>query len=291
MPPLTGRTPQARERHEDIIQPLPAVTPVAPLFSFDNMEEYERRHRQATNTEFEFEKREVRRFNAALLEFRAFPMIAMRDGRGSKDILLFVEPRERDSMLPKEDEKCMIDIPGVGLLDAMRKENPCSSWGVRGHHWDRHLVFEVALPNRSRHLINPFFSGPELITTEMRMPQPHQIQPKNINFHLRLSYSTMEAEIGALNIMTRSETGNQGEMQAKARAFKYIMDFRTYTSCVNLFRYFPHMTSPNSLPRNVSAELGQRMRSLDSHQQNAYRSLLSNIPAGVAILPGGPGAG
>lgn len=291
MPPPIGATPQARERHEDIIEPLPAVSPVAPIFSFDNIGEYERRHRQATSTEFEYEKREIRRFNAALLKFKAFPMIAMRDGRGSKDILLFVEPRESDAMLPKEDEKCMVDIPGVGLLDAVRKENPCSSWGVRGHYWDRHLVFEFTLPHRSRHLITPFFSGPELITSGMEMPQPHQIQPQNITFQLRLSYSTMEAEIGALNIMMRSITVNQGEMQAKARAFEYIMDFRTSTSSVNLFRYFPHMASPNSLPRHVSPELGQMMRNLNSHQQHAYRSLMSNIPAGVAILPGGPGAG
>lgn len=281
-------TLQARERREDNIQPLPAVTPVPPLFSFDSIEEYERRHRQGTNTEFEFEKREIRSFNAALLKFKAFPMIAMRDGRGSKDILLFVEPREGDSMLPKEDEKCMVDIPGVGLLDAVRKENPCSSWGVRGHYWDRHLVFEFTLPHRSRHLITPFFPGPELITSGMEMPQPRQIQPKDISFHIRLSYSTMEAEIGALNSVTRAVIEDWGE---KARAFRYIMDFRTYTSCVNIFRYFPHMASPTSLPQGVASELGQMMRSLDSHQQHAYRTLLSNIPAGVGILPGGPGAG
>lgn len=295
MPPPPGRTPQRTPQRapqgRDVLHPLPPVHAEAPLFSFASIDEYEKRHRTGTNMEFEFEKREIRRFNAALLKFKAFPMIAIRHGRSSKDILLFIEPRERDSMLPKEDERCQVDIPGVGVLGAMRKENPCSSWAVLNHFWDRHLVFETTIESRHFDSIIPFFSGPEMITASMEMPQPHQIQHKTISFELRLSYSTMKAEIGALDIMMSALRDNQAGMERKANALKYIMKFEPPASHVNLFAHFPHMTSPTSIPRHVSPELVGMMRALDSHQQNAYRSLMSNIPAGVGILPGGPGAG
>lgn len=249
------------------------------------------RHRDGVNVEFEFEKREVQRFNAAMFRFKAYPLIAMRHGDDSKDILLFVEPKDHDSMLPKEDERCKIDIPGVGILDATRKENPCTSWGVRNHYWDRHLVFEITLPSRSRNSVIPFFSGPEVITSGTEMPQENQVRYKNVAFELRLSYSTMLAEIAALQDMERAVTENQAAMQAKSDAMKYILDFRSPTNFVNLFTVFPHMMSPDTLPRHVSPELAQNMRALNTHQQTAYRSLLSNLPARIGILPGGPGAG
>lgn len=289
-PPSAGQTPRQTPQHRSGLEPLPAVRRVPPLYSFNDVGEYSSRHRQAINVEFEFERREIGRFNAELLVFRAFPMITIRCGRSSDDILLFVEPRPRDSMLPKEDESCKVNIPGVGVLDATRKENPCFTWGVHGHYWDRHLVFQVTLPSRSRNSLLPFFPSPEL-TRDRVMPQPHQLRPRNITFELRLSWSTMLAETAALGVMTRAVTENQVEMRAKANAMKYIMDFQTPTNFVNLFTYFPHMTAPNSLPRSVSFELARAMRALNLHQRDAYRSLLSNIPAGVAILAGCPGAG
>lgn len=249
------------------------------------------RHRDGVNMEFEFEEREVQRFNTAMFRFKAYPLITMRHGRHTKDILLFVEPRDHDSMLPKEDERCKIEIPGVGILDAMRKENTCTSWGVRSHYWDRHLVFEITLPSRSRNSIIPFFSSPEIITSGTEMPRENQIQFKNVTFELRLSYSTMIAEIAALQEMERAVTENQVAMQAKSNAMQYILNFRSPANFVNLFAVFPHMTSPDTLPRHVSPGLAHTMRALNNHQQTAYRSLLSNLPAGIGILPGGPGAG
>lgn len=276
---------------QNALEPLPPVPAVAPLFSFDDINEYERRQLEGISKEFQFEMREIAKFNKEELNFKAFPMITMRRGRNTRDILLFVEPRERDSMLPKEDESCKINIPRFGLMNAKRKENPCSSWGVRGHHWDRYMVFEVTLEISSRDSFNTFFSGPELIETGMEMPQPHRIQSRNITFELRLSFSTMEAERDAVKAMVGAVRGDPEGTQAKARAFKYIMDFRTVTSWRNIFSHFPHMASPTSLPQHVSSQLARKMESLNSHQKQAYTFLLRNIPEGVTILSGGPGAG
>lgn len=288
MPPLSGRPPQGWGSLES----LPAVYAEAPVFSFDRPKEFAGRHFTGTKIEFEFENKEISKFNEAEHEFKAFPMITTRRSRSSKTVLLFIERRSCDAMLPKEGEQCKIHIKGDGRYVAMRTENPCLSWGVDNHYWDKHLVFEIkVLLDDNEESFPSFFSGPEEIRSDMKMPYLRQIHSETAVFELRVSSSTMEAEIGALETIMSVQKEKRWDIKRKADALKYIMKFGKPAGYVNILAIFPHMESPGHLPGNVSPDIAKNMRALDPHQQRAYRSLLCNIPDGIGILPGGPGAG
>ncbi|KAL1869644.1 hypothetical protein Daus18300_005499 [Diaporthe australafricana] len=274
------------------LSPLPAVRAAAPILSFDSPNQFARKHFTGTNQEFEFEKGEISKFNAAEHEFKAYPMITIREGRSSKTVLLFIEPKERDLMLPKEGEQCKVHVGGAGRYVTIRRENPCLSWGVSNHYWDKHLVFEITITlEKDRARIHSFFSGPDKIESGMEMPGLRQIRPETAVFELRVSSSTMEAEIGALRTVMSAFKEDRWHMKRKADALKYMMKFGKPAGYVDIFAHFPHMSSPGHLPKNVSPDLAKKMMALDSHQERAYKSLLCNIPDGIGILPGGPGAG
>ncbi|ROV88865.1 hypothetical protein VPNG_10342 [Cytospora leucostoma] len=51
------------------------------------------------------------------------------------------------------------------------------------------------------------------------------------------------------------------------------------------------MRDPVLKPKDIPPKLVERFQKMNSHQRGAYKNLLGNIPDGVCVLPGGPGAG
>lgn len=275
---------------------LPPVTPIAPLYTFSKFDDFSRRHRVGTETEFQYESLAVSKFNRAGHKFKAWSIMKLRRRRNGgdelDDLLVFVKPGEHDAMLPREDETCEIDIIGVSRgrqLLATRRENPCSSWKVRHDFWERCLVFEVTLPCQGTKDFEPCFHGPQCVQNLRNagaMPEPLSGTCKMVEFQLRLSISTRDAELDALNTLAKRTV-----TESQLRAFQFTLRFQAPKRLVSLFGRFPHMRDPILRPKNVPDKLVERFRSLDAMQMKAYKGFLDNIPDGVCILPGGPGAG
>ncbi|CAK7215300.1 hypothetical protein SBRCBS47491_002435 [Sporothrix bragantina] len=74
-------------------------------------------------------------------------------------------------------------------------------------------------------------------------------------------------------------------------AFKYLLDFHGPEFTINMFEVYPHMVSPNRPGSGIPPAIMKKYSRMDEHQRRAYEGLLSKMPCGVALLPGGPGGG
>ncbi|KUI56422.1 hypothetical protein VP1G_03780 [Cytospora mali] len=275
---------------------LPCAYPIDPLYSFPKIEEFARRHRLGTLKEFEYESLAVRNFNRTLPKFKAWPFMVLRRCSSGADLLFFVRPSDHDAMLPKEDEVCEMDIPKYGLHLATGRENPCSYWEVEHDFWEKCLVFEVTLPydnevSKKFTSLIPYFSNSPSIQKADEIPDPLEKHCKVVSFQLRLSTSNRDAELGALSTLMNARQSKPTGMYNQVKAFEYTMTFKNPTKIRCLFDHFPHMRDPILKPHSVPPKLVERFQNLDAQQIEAYKHILSRIPQGVCILPGGPGAG
>ncbi|KUI72193.1 Putative helicase MOV-10 [Cytospora mali] len=134
--------------------------------------------------------------------------------------------------------------------------------------------------------------------TLKELPLVHPIDPlysfpEMEEFHLAplLLWTSEDAELNALSTLMSARQCNPSSMYNQVKAFKYTMTFKSPKSYRNLFVDFPHMYDPILKPEIVPPKLLERFQNLDAKQLEAYKHLLSKIPHGVCILPGGPGAG
>ena len=74
-------------------------------------------------------------------------------------------------------------------------------------------------------------------------------------------------------------------------AFKYLIDFAEPEFTTNIFRQFPHMIRPDGPGSSIPLYIKKKYMRMNEHQREAYHGLLSNMPCGIAMLPGGPGGG
>ncbi|ERS96626.1 hypothetical protein HMPREF1624_06835 [Sporothrix schenckii ATCC 58251] len=85
---------------------------------------------------------------------------------------------------------------------------------------------------------------------------------------------------------------NPRAVQAQqVEAFKYLLDFHEPESFVNIFDIYPHMREPNRPGSGIPSAILKKYARMNEHQRNAYNGLLSKMPYGIAMLPGGPGGG
>lgn len=93
-------------------------------------------------------------------------------------------------------------------------------------------------------------------------------------------------------INSATTTANSRAVQPKqVAAFKYLLNFRDPEFTVNMFRLYPHMRDPNKPGSGIPSAITRKYARMNEHQRSAYEGLLSNMPCGLAILPGGPGGG
>ncbi|CAK7236207.1 hypothetical protein SCUCBS95973_009529 [Sporothrix curviconia] len=74
-------------------------------------------------------------------------------------------------------------------------------------------------------------------------------------------------------------------------AFKYLLDFHEPEFTIDMFDVYPHMLNPNRPGSGIPPAIMKKYSRMDEHQRRAYEGLLSKMPCGVALLPGGPGGG
>ncbi|KAL1890636.1 hypothetical protein Sste5346_008152 [Sporothrix stenoceras] len=74
-------------------------------------------------------------------------------------------------------------------------------------------------------------------------------------------------------------------------AFRYLIDFHEPTAFVNIFDQFPHMVDPSHPGSGIPPAILKKYNRMNEHQRSAYTGLLSKMPHGIGMLPGGPGGG
>ncbi|KAH8767472.1 P-loop containing nucleoside triphosphate hydrolase protein, partial [Diaporthe sp. PMI_573] len=283
-----------------------------PLFRFDTVNRFAKRHGIATLKEFVFEWSQHNDFNTMQVYY-AWPILMLSDERNSSDWLFLVQPGRNDKMLPKEGERCQMKIPiptyewtqmegapkqfssGTKFVQvqAIRIGNPCSGWGIKDHYWQRCMAFEVTILKSEPH---PFtvILGPEVVGKGFsEIPRPGALE-LYVAFELRLSRSTRNAELQALDefvsILKASKAGQSSLELHRRAACEFLLAFEA-TSSSSLYKTFPHLADPIIAPQKVSPGLRAMFSALNSQQINAFKYGLSKIPNNICFVAGGPGAG
>ncbi|KAJ4388035.1 hypothetical protein N0V93_008640 [Gnomoniopsis smithogilvyi] len=295
---------------EEFCESFPYEEALPPRYNFNNVEDFALCHRRGTEAEFLFESQQIRKFNENEYDFKAWPIMAIEPGNPTTTWLLMVAPGPEDSLLPKEGESCRVKVyykdsdESFAKSSASRVDNPCASWGVKDDFWQRCMAFEIDLWCNNSSTPTKLKKGEErpsvtltpAITAKsfkqdgsVQVPKRHN-EPLRVRFELRLSSSTKNAEIGALDRLLELREANSPEAEKQVAAFEYFVTLDS-TEQSSLFDVFPHMADPIRDPKKVHKILMERFSKFNRQQTYAYMSLLNNIPNGICMVPGGPGAG
>ncbi|KUI74567.1 Regulator of nonsense transcripts 1 [Cytospora mali] len=149
---------------------------------------------------------------------------------------------------------------------------PAASMGLpeESHHL---VAFEVKVPNDvPEGLLRPLQSDPDY-HSDSKVKQRYLLSDKRavrVNIKLSISAATKDAELGAVTKLFSNP--NQDRTEKQHAAFHYLLDFKNPRFMVNMFNHFPHLRDPLNNPVD-------------------YKNVLSNLPCGICIIPGGPRAG
>lgn len=255
----------------------------------------------------------IKSFNRKLRVFYAWPIIILGDDGFNNSWLFLVQPGADDSMLPKEGETCLMKFPSSEITyrsseddgkkfsrqtrfvskQAYRVDNPCSQWAVKDDYWERAMAFEVAIPIRAVSPFKPIIKPETAEKGFTRIPRPKEFELK-VAFELRLSYSTIGAELNALGkfkeALNTSPSQLSSELRYRRPAFEYLLRFQPQTHR-SLFQAFPHLEDPFTRPGSVPTALMDMFKTMNAQQTAAYKDGLRRIPDRVCFVPGGPGAG
>lgn len=278
---------------------------LTPLYAFNDPAEYHRRHSAGVLKEFENESREVNAFNAKSTQFKAWILANLYRGRDKSYWVFIVRPGESgaDFLFPREGESCEILLwSKAGKVqkshkywEAERIENPAASFGVIQEEALRMPAFKVKVPgNVPEDLLRPLQDDPDEVgyNAPNRLAKRHALGDKKavrITMKLRLSSATKDAEFGAIEKLFKNPDDVLTSKQKAA--FKYLLDFKNVPFTVNLFQHFPHLRDPINNPGGMPPKVVTMLKGFNLHQQVAYKTVLSSLPCGICIIPGGPGAG
>ncbi|KAJ0123010.1 hypothetical protein J7T55_011472 [Diaporthe amygdali] len=274
---------------------------ITPLYVFDDPAEYHRRHSQGTLVEFQNESKEINAFNEKQIAFKAWVVANVWQGKDKSGWMFLIRPGDQSQWcFPKEGENCEIMILSKSgkekkskWLDAERVDNPAASMGLPEEAY-RLAAFEVKVPKDvPPGLLNPIQDDPDdfdhgITPQKSRKYLFGDKKAVKVNIKLSISSATKDAEFGAVTKLALNPENDRTQKQYDA--FLYLMEFKSPRFQVNMFNHFPHLQDPmnrGALPAKVITML----KGFNEHQISAYRTVLGNLPCGICILPGGPGAG
>lgn len=278
---------------------------ISPLYAFNDPAEYHRRHSGGVLKEFENESRDVNAFNANQTQFKAWVLANLYRGKDKSYWVFLVKSGDSGAELlfPREGESCEILLwsrsgksqKSEKYWEAERIENPAASFGVAQEEAQRLPAFKVKVPNSvPEDLLRPLQDDPDEVGygAPNRLAKKHALGDKKsvtITLKLRLSSATKDAEFGAIEKLFKNPDGDLTPKQKAA--FKYLLDFKDVPFTVNLFQHFPHLRDPLNNPGGMPPKVVTLLKGFNAHQRMAYKDVLSSLPCGICIIPGGPGAG
>ncbi|GAB1318432.1 P-loop containing nucleoside triphosphate hydrolase protein [Madurella fahalii] len=109
-----------------------------------------------------------------------------------------------------------------------------------------------------------------------------------VNFLLTASESTKNAELAALEQLYGK---HQNATERQIKAFEYFVLLRDPDFVVDLHHEIPHLTTAMQETWWPTSRQAKKFALLNPQQKAAYMHGFNNLPCGICILPGGPGAG
>ncbi|CAN8100468.1 unnamed protein product [Discula destructiva] len=277
---------------------------LTPMYVFDDAAEYHRRHRSGVEQEFNNESKAIVQFNKRETQFKAWIVAKLHDANGTAHWVFFVRPSDSaDYLFPREGETCELTLWNkAGKAKrwekswvAERIENPAATFGIPDGPVHRLPAFKVKIPsNVPEDVIRPLEDDPDQVGYDApsRLTSKHAFSDRKayrVTLVLRISMATKDAELGALNKLYYNP---EDILTVKQKAaFKYLLGFKDVPFTVNLFTHFPHLRDPINNPGGMPTKVITMLKGFNEHQRTAYKALLSTLPCGVGIIPGGPGAG
>lgn len=278
---------------------------LTPLYAFDDAAEWHHRHSSGVQLEYNNESKEINAFNARQYKFSAWAIARLHRGKDKTFWVFLVRPGDAavEHLLPREGESCEMLLWNKSgktkrwekSWEAERIENPSASFGIPDGPAHRMASFKLKVPNNvPEDIIRPLADDPDDVGHDApsRLSKKFALSEKKayqVTIVLRLSSATRDAEMGAMDKVFKNPEGDLTPKQESA--FKYLLDFGSVPFSVNLFNHFPHLRDPNNNPGGMPPKVVTMLRGFNRHQRDAYKAVLSNLPCGIGIIPGGPGAG
>lgn len=277
---------------------------LTPLYVFDDPAEFHRRHSNGVLQEFNNESREITHFNRRQTQFKAWILASLYRGKASEYWVFLVRPSEQaDYLFPREGESCDITLWQKSGKDkrwdksweAERIENPAATFGIPEGPAHRLPAFKVKVPNNvPDDILRAMEDDPDQVGyyAPSRLTGRYAFGDKKaykVTMVLRMSSATKDAELGAIDKLYHNPDGILTAKQIAA--FNYLLNFKHVPFTVNMFNHFPHLRDPINNPGGMPPKVITILKGFNEHQRTAYKEVLRNIPCGVCILPGGPGAG
>lgn len=209
--------------------------------------------------------------------------------------MFLVPPQPIDSQLPSENETCRFRIKEFSpWKTATRTENYCEHNNIRDG-WDRYLA--VVVDGFTSRTVNEMKCEPSLGSLDpLKIEKMSRDKFMHVQFSLRHSSSTRNAEIGALRaliaLQKQSINNPAGQLDRRLRVFEYMISSPSAQeqATVDLLKTFPHMPDPTRKALKMPEQLSRRFLEFNRGQRAAYEAL-RRISHGLAVVPGGPGAG
>lgn len=153
------------------------------------------------------------------------------------------------------------------------------------------MAFEVCIPTGNFTWLHPSLVEEDFKEGLYEIPRLEGSK-FGASFRLRVSSSTRDAEINALEKLVDASKAKTEGMERQTAAFSYLLDFQD-SSHVSLFDLFPQLPKDPHNPAGpaLPPKLIERLRKFDSNQVVAWTSGLQRCHNRVCFVPGGPGAG
>ncbi|PSR90751.1 AAA domain-domain-containing protein, partial [Coniella lustricola] len=261
-----------------------------PIYSFDSAKQFYQRHHAGVLREFENESKEVVAFNQKQAKYRAWVLAKDCERTNHTYWILLVHPGEHrtEHLFPREGESCGVQFWTKSgnekkwnkNWESERIENPAALFGIPEGEAHRLPCFKVRVPR------DVGYNATSRLTGKYGLSGKKAIR---VSLQLRMSSATKDAETGALNKLIEDPEGTLSEKQQAA--FKYLLNFKEIPFQVNMFNHFPHLRDPLNNPGKMPEGIVTLLNNFDEHQRVAYKAVLSSLPCGIGIIPGGPGAG
>ncbi|GJC82766.1 regulator of nonsense transcripts 1 [Colletotrichum liriopes] len=220
-----------------------------------------------------------------------------------KWIVLVELPKKPERCFPDEGDWCKIAFvhsfafngldQEQGMLVAERIPNPYDDMpGI--HPYSTYAVFTVTTEYLAHPItkkqFHPLSSIKIAPPTDIDSPPTPLTLDNAVECKLKVDSNpaTYEAELLALSILTEPKKESNALSATTVGTFEYLLDFRKEPSFrVNLFEKIPHMNQPS---KHSNSFLRTAYSRLNRDHKSVYDQL-RQIPAGLALILGCPGAG
>lgn len=253
--------------------------------SNDTIPSFNAVQRLGTEREFEIEKQLYDRFHEGPhSKLRGWLIPSKSEDGPYRHCELIFEPRNEEKPFPQIGDVC--DVHFKSQAEIIHPPR-----GRRKVKWNRFRRIDNSYPGfhhyplfQSEHKIDLETGGSGVLLDGVNPVCKSSLScttPFRAQMEVPLSDTTMQMELGALNL----------SLQSNIASLNYLRAFKNPSQYVSVFRIFNHMRDPLSACNPLPQAVKDHVARLDEDQMRALETALDGIPDGVLTLHGGCGTG